>query len=277
MKSMTYKTVPGFFLQDDLNADPVAIGAVPPRFGLIDESPDRWHNLYVKLGALIEEGRSTGKMYKLVLFGRHGQGWHNVAEEKYGTVAWDEYWAKQNGDDELTWGPDPDLTPLGEEQAVEANKVWKQELENGRMTLPGVLYSSPMTRAIHTNQITFSGIDTKRVLILENCREEYGEHTCDKRHPRSFIADKFREFDIEDGFTEEDELYQQDARETFEHAVGRAKAVLDRMFTVDNEALFVSVTAHSGIINAFLGAVGRPRYALPTGGVIPVVVEASEL
>ena len=26
--------------------------------------------------------------YKLLIFGRHGQGFHNVAEDKYGTVSW---------------------------------------------------------------------------------------------------------------------------------------------------------------------------------------------
>jgi hypothetical protein len=27
--------------------------------------------------------------YKLLILGRHGQGFHNVAETKYGTVSWD--------------------------------------------------------------------------------------------------------------------------------------------------------------------------------------------
>jgi hypothetical protein len=30
------------------------------------------------------------------------QGYHNVAETKYGTPEWDRYWSKLNGDDEMT-------------------------------------------------------------------------------------------------------------------------------------------------------------------------------
>jgi hypothetical protein len=31
----------------------------------------------------------AGEQYKLLYFGRHGEGEHNVAEAKYGTEAWD--------------------------------------------------------------------------------------------------------------------------------------------------------------------------------------------
>ena len=31
----------------------------------------------------------TGAAYKVLFLGRHGQGWHNVAESKYGTPEWD--------------------------------------------------------------------------------------------------------------------------------------------------------------------------------------------
>jgi hypothetical protein len=35
--------------------------------------------------------KESGKdvQYKVIYLGRHGQGWHNVAEEKYGSEAWD--------------------------------------------------------------------------------------------------------------------------------------------------------------------------------------------
>jgi hypothetical protein len=30
-----------------------------------------------------------GTLYKLLYIGRHGEGWHNLAERKYGRQAWD--------------------------------------------------------------------------------------------------------------------------------------------------------------------------------------------
>ncbi|KAJ7644855.1 histidine phosphatase superfamily [Roridomyces roridus] len=274
MSTFSYQTIPGFFAQDDRLADPIAIGAVPPRFGLIDESETRWSSLLDKLREL--NGADDTASYKLVFFGRHGQGYHNVAESKYGTDAWDDYWAMLYGDGETTWGPDPELTTLGKAQAATAHAVWVQErAASTPIPLPETQYCSPMTRALDTHMITFEGVTTIRALVLENCREEYGAHTCDQRKTRTQIAGAFPSVDIEPGLTEVDELWTA-KRETFEHVVRRARAVLDRIFgEVDGEALFVSVTAHGGIINAFLNVLGRERYPLPTGGVLPVVIKAT--
>ncbi|KAJ7480744.1 histidine phosphatase superfamily [Mycena latifolia] len=268
----SYEAVPGFFAQDDVLADPNAVGAVPARFGLLDSSDARWSNLTAKLGEL--NASANNASYKLVFFGRHGQGYHNVGEAKYGTKAWDDYWAMLNGDGELTWGPDPELTAIGKDQAANANKLWKEEL-GFSIPLPERLYCSPMTRAMQTCAITFTDVSSKRAMILENCREEYGMHTCDKRNTLTYISDTFPQFDIEAGFTEEDELFEAESRETFEHVSARAQKVLDRIFSDDQDATFVSITAHGGIINGFLHAMGRPRYPLPTGGILPVVVKAT--
>lgn len=35
------------------------------------------------------EQAGDGETFKVLFLGRHGQGWHNVAESKYGTHAWD--------------------------------------------------------------------------------------------------------------------------------------------------------------------------------------------
>jgi hypothetical protein len=37
----------------------------------------------------LEAAKKEGESYKVLFLGRHGQGWHNVAEAKYGTKAWD--------------------------------------------------------------------------------------------------------------------------------------------------------------------------------------------
>ncbi|KAF7325096.1 F-box domain-containing protein [Mycena kentingensis (nom. inval.)] len=94
---MKYEATPGYFAQDAPDAVPATIGAVPARFGLLDDSEGRWENLLEKLRHLNGAGEAS---YKLVIFGRHGQGFHNVAEEKYGTKAWDDHWAMLDGDGE---------------------------------------------------------------------------------------------------------------------------------------------------------------------------------
>ena len=97
------------------------------------------------------------------------------------------YWSKLNGDGEIVWGreflqlsncidslikgnpsADPELTALGESQAVAAHEAWKSELEFG-LPIPGRLYCSPLTRALHTYEITFDGIlpDDKHPVVLE--------------------------------------------------------------------------------------------------------------
>ncbi|KAI3616831.1 phosphoglycerate mutase [Moniliophthora roreri] len=266
--AFTYTTVPGFFIQDNATT----AEAVPPRFGLIDDSDNRWDTLRAEIDRLNCEAEE-GTSYKVVIFGRHGQGFHNVAESKYGTQAWDDYWSKLNGDGELVWGPDAKLTPLGENQARAVNRAWKTELAFN-IPLPRRRYCSPMTRALSTYILTFEDIPLEcRPLVLENCREVYGVHTCDKRRSRTYISTTFPQFDIEEGFTEEDQLWTPDERETDEHVALRAKAVLDVIFENDGET-FISVTGHSGIINGFNAAVGRPSFSLQTGGVLPMIIKA---
>jgi len=149
-----------------------------------------------------------------------------------------------------------------------AHNSWKAELAFG-LPLPEKFYCSPMTRALRTHTIIFNGIvgETPKTVILENCREEYGEHTCDKRKNRSFIQSEFPQFELADSFTEQDQLWTTD-RELKEHVTSRAKDVLDRIFNADVEQ------SHGGIINAFLRVIGRQDHVLPTGGLLPVVIKS---
>lgn len=63
---------------------------------------------------------------------------------------------------------DPELTALGESQAVAAHETWKSEFEFG-LPIPGQLYCSPLTRALQTYEITFHGIlpNDKHPVVLE--------------------------------------------------------------------------------------------------------------
>ncbi|KAG5641717.1 hypothetical protein DXG03_004404, partial [Asterophora parasitica] len=186
------------------------------------------------------------------------------------------YWSKLNGDGEIVWGPDPELTDLGKSQAAVAHDAWKSERKTG-IPLPGKFYVSPLTRALKTLEITFTGLLPKYIIakptVLENAREVYGVHTCDKRRTRTYIRKTFPQFNIEHGFSENDPLWEADVRETDAHIAGRAKKILDLVFQNDRD-IFISVTGHGGIINGFLASVGRPRYGLATGGILPVVIKA---
>ena len=86
--------------------------------------------------------------------------------------AWDEHWSKLNGDTDISWGPDPLLTPLGELQAQQARNAWKAELPLG-VPVPQRWYSSPLKRALDTWKITFDSDEglfgKKQVTILEVC------------------------------------------------------------------------------------------------------------
>lgn len=109
-------------------------------------------------------------------------------------------------------------------------------------------------------------------------------HTCDKRNTRTYIATSYPHFNIEEGFTELDELWSPTIRESNAQVTERARKVLDLVFQNDIDALckmnsvrfkrnviqsilaVISITAHSGFIRAFLAAAGRPDILVPTGG-----------
>ncbi|KAI6148051.1 histidine phosphatase superfamily [Pisolithus tinctorius] len=270
----TYETVVGYFSQDDPKLAGGWIDPLPPRFGLIDGSPESWCKFIASIQQLNIEAPSHVQ-YKVFFLGRHGEGYHNVAEEKYGKKAWDDYWSKLNGDGDLTWGPDPDLTSRGEGQADQANEAWKTEVLHG-LPFPEKLYCSPLTRTIRTSQRTFKDInaDGRKTTIVENIREIIGVHTCDKRRTRTYINQTFPEYSIEDGFAEEDELWRPDIRETEADVDVRVKAALDMIFENDKEQ-FISITTHGGFFGSFLRVTNHQLVYLPTGGVMPTVVKAT--
>ncbi|KAL5482298.1 PMU1 [Sanghuangporus weigelae] len=272
MPGRIYESVTGFFIQDKGYDSSIAI---PPRFGLLDATDHRWSNTTNRIKELNKKAE-PGVAYKLIIAGRHGQGFHNLAELKYGTERWNAYWAKLDGDGEIVWGPDPLLTDLGEEQARDANVAWVQERAAG-LPSPDGLYCSPMTRALRTCELTFANLvdfSEQHPLILENAREIYGVHSCDMRCSRSYIRAKFPAFDIEEDFTEEDQLYDPNVRETYTHVAERAHSVLDRIFK-DNKGSLISITAHSGFIRGLVAATKHATVELQTGGILPMIVKGT--
>ncbi|KAF9226835.1 phosphoglycerate mutase-like protein [Gyrodon lividus] len=279
MGTNTYTTVTQYFIQDDPKASEQDFGGVlitiPPRFGLKDDSDDRWQKFKREIERLNSSALATTQ-YKVIFLGRHGQGYHNVAIAKYSIEEWYGCWTKLDGHGGLVWGPDPELTELGLEQARDAHRAWKKEL-GSKIPLPQRLYSSPLRRAIKTHQLTFEGLlgPDLKTTIVENIREKNGVSTCDKRRGRSEIQKDFPEYLWEDGFTEEDETWDPEIRETPEELECRATKVLDMIFDEDKEQ-FISITSHHGFIDAFLRVCHHRPWDLPTGGIIPVVVKADK-
>ncbi|KAJ5566168.1 hypothetical protein N7535_007806, partial [Penicillium sp. DV-2018c] len=273
--------VPGYFFQDDPTTDPDTFDYVKSNFGLIPQQYDQEpttaqsSSQWQRFAAHIQRLNAANKTQKLkVLFlGRHGEGVHNVAERKYGTKLWDEYWSLQDGDEESNW-VDARLTSQGRHQAEIANAAWKQQIEAG-IPLPERYYVSPLNRCLETARITFTGILQRpfQPVIKELLRETMGQHTCDRRSRASEIAEEFPEYRFEDGFEEEDLLWDAEVRESDEQRNQRLRCLLDGIFAeVGDESTFISLTAHSGAITSVLEVVGHRRFALATGAVIPVVV-----
>lgn len=272
----TFEIVPGYFKQSDKDTDDTTYDNNKEHFG----RQKGWKEILSDLDEL-NSSAGADESYKVFFLARHGQGYHNVAHLKYGDEKWNEYWSKLYGDDELVWGPDPELTVLGLQQAAENNHQWKAEVEAGA-PIPTKFFSSPFRRSIDTLIGTWKDIveltDIKP-LILEDLRETIGVHTCDMRSTKTIIKNKYESlgFIIENGFQEEDVYWKKDYRESNAEQAIRINRSFQHIFSnTPKEDALVSVTSHSGSIRTQLMVLGHRSFAIGTGGMIPVFVKAKK-
>lgn len=146
---------------------------------------------------------------------------------------------------------------------------------------PERYYTSPLHRCLATASITFSGIalpDSRPFapVVKELSRETIGVHTCDRRSSRTYIEKEFPSYTIEPGFTEHDELWTPDERESDLAKDSRMKRFLDDIYTHD-KSTYISVTSHSGSIASILRVVGHREFRLRTGTVIPILIRAERV
>ncbi|KAE8348827.1 histidine phosphatase superfamily [Aspergillus coremiiformis] len=285
---VNYTTVTGYFLQDEATTDPSTFDFTSTNFGLINrtypidnkktKNRTPWERFYHQVVEL--NRRSPPNVdYKVLFLGRHGEGWHNAAEEYYGTPAWNCYWSLLDGNGTATWC-DADLTDSGIKQAQIAHNFWQNQLNSQHIHPPDSYFVSPLTRTLRTANITFSGLRLLpgstpfRPLIKEYLREGISLHTCDQRRNRTYIHSLFPTWPIERGFTETDELWNGVTAETSAAEDFRSKAALDSIFKANDTGLFVSVTSHSGEIGSLLRVLKHRTFQLSTGAVIPVLVRA---
>ncbi|KAH7101054.1 phosphoglycerate mutase-like protein [Auriculariales sp. MPI-PUGE-AT-0066] len=264
-RNFNYRLITGVFVQDNVAHVP-STEQILPKFGLIgDEWPD--------IDAL-NANAAAGINYKLIFAGRHGQGFHNVAERNYPTDEWERHWSRINTDGELVWGPDALLTELGVEQAKHAASQWATYTG----PRPALYLCSPLRRTLHTFSLTFKGSDVV-ARVREGVRERVTGHTCDYRSKvselKSFAATIEGEGNVFD-WSEFDGIEEDPSAgtfETYEERDARVKVALDTIFANEN-ANVVSITTHAGFIRGLDAVLGRPDSVLPTGGIAPFLVEA---
>ena len=216
--------------------------------------------------------------YKLLFLGRHGEGYHNVAEKFYGRTAWDCYFSALDGNGSITWS-DAHLTPTGKDQAQSNRDFWEEQMQDQKVPAPDSYYVSPLDRCLETAQLTFSRLDLPaskpfKPTVKELLREANGIHTCDRRSSRSYISSTYPSCTIEPGFAEVDPLWLPDLRESDSALTLRLKTLFDDIFTTDGRSTFTSLTSHSGAIAGALRAVGHREFRLKTGAIIPILVKA---
>lgn len=83
---------------------------------------------------------------------------------------------------------------------------------------------------------------------------------------------------IEEGFAENDEMYDAELRESDSARDKRFRDLMQDIFSTDEDKIFLSLTAHSGAITSLLNVFGHRRFSpLETGGVIPVFVRGERV
>ncbi|KAI6248211.1 putative phosphoglycerate mutase [Erysiphe necator] len=284
-------TVAGYFQQDDPGTDAASFDFTKNNFGLIKRSyendalfdPDlkmtQWQRFEAEVFHLNSRSGPNTK-YKVLYMGRHGEGYHNIAESFYGTKAWDCYWSRQNGNETMSW-LDAELSPLGVSQAQSAHKFWAEMIEVEKIPIPEVYYVSPLLRCQQTAWNTFSGLNLPidkpfKPVIKELLRECIGAHKCDMRSPKSKIQARYPDWVFENGFSETDKLWSSILRETDEAIDQRTKIVLDDILLNDKHT-FISISSHSGQIGSALRVLGHREFKLSTGQAIPVLVKINKI
>lgn len=274
-----FEVVPGQFRQLDTATDDTQFNYLTSQMGV----QTLWPEVLDTLDKLNKEA-DEDTVYKVLYLARHGQGYHNKAHLHFGDDAWNETWLKLDGDGQWTWGPDPELTELGQAQARDNRDGWKQVIDAvGTRVVPHKFYLLPLRRSADTLVLTWGDLvdfHEAKPQIREGLREQMGVHTCDKRSPRAVIAAKYtpQGFEIEPGFAEEDIYYKDDYRETIAEQAVRMYGAFNQIFDETRRSeLIVAVTTHLGAIRTQLLLLGHRQFAVGTGGSIPVFVKATRV
>ncbi|KAI0164378.1 phosphoglycerate mutase-like protein [Hypoxylon sp. FL1284] len=284
-RTFAYRVVSGYFCHDDEETGPGYRAKTRPDLGLINRTyetdavfdPAGNKTQWERLVYFVEHQNRLGQgkvQYKLIILIRHGQGYHNVKEAQVGRQAWDAQWSRLEGDGNTSWS-DARLTQAGREQAEALNVFWRQSIQNKTIPVPERYYTSPLARCLETTRIAYSGLPGTefKPIVKEKLRERNGEHTCDRRNTRSWIASSYPEYDIEAGFAENDEEWKPDHRETEGEIASRVKQLLDDVFTHEEKTI-ISFTGHSGLTRALYSVTNHRNVWVAAGAMVPLLIRA---
>ena len=308
-----YITLTGYFIQDDPLTDAAQFNFLTTNFGLIDRFYDsdpslpnngadlsQWKRFEHHISSLNRNAQNPGEEaagaasgYVLFFLARHGNGYHNIAERYYGSVAWDCHFSALDGDPEgiMVWS-DAHLSKEGQRQAREVNAFWKSQTsaQNGgqNMSLPELYLVSPLDRTLETARLSFKDLGPRTdgeidAVVVEKIREGTGIHTCDRRSGLQYIREHFPTYnvDLDPHLGEEDEFWFADKREPETALTARLQSFFDELFSshdiMGENVERVSITSHSGAIGAMMRVLGHRQFSLGTGAVIPVFVKVDRI
>lgn len=189
-------------------------------------------------------------------------------------------WSHLDGDGQIVWA-DAQLNGDGIKQAETLGQFWSDAVSNEMIPLHGPIYTSPLARCLETTRLVFAKIFEERraqfrPIVKELLREMLTDHTCDRRSTRSWIEEKYPNYVIEPGFSEEDKLWTGGRWETMDEHTARKQRVLEDIFSTD-EHTFVGLTVHSYAISAILRVVGLTEFRVREGSSIALLVRAEKV
>ncbi|KAK0753692.1 histidine phosphatase superfamily [Schizothecium vesticola] len=286
-----FSVVPGYFIDNVAAAKdcPGSKLTTRPNLGLVerlyesDDAASAPKSSWVRFCQHVEtlnRDSAPGESFKILFITRHGLSVHNAVMERVGNAAWNIHWSHLEGDGNLSW-VDAKLTRDGIRLAQSLGELWFNWVESSGIPLPGRIYTSPLARCLETTKLVYSAVMTEhgdefRPIVKELLRERLTDHTCDKRSSRSWIAENYPNFVLEEGFAEADDLWRADRCETNAQHVARKQQLLEDIFTND-ASYFISLTTHSYAISSILEATGAPHFRVCEGAIFPLFVKGARL
>eukprot|EP00009_Paramoeba_aestuarina_P003911 CAMPEP_0201524486 /NCGR_PEP_ID=MMETSP0161_2-20130828/22675_1 /ASSEMBLY_ACC=CAM_ASM_000251 /TAXON_ID=180227 /ORGANISM="Neoparamoeba aestuarina, Strain SoJaBio B1-5/56/2" /LENGTH=250 /DNA_ID=CAMNT_0047923905 /DNA_START=54 /DNA_END=806 /DNA_ORIENTATION=+ len=179
-----------------------------------------------------EKIKAKSSQVKYIAFVRHGQGEHNLAAHDIGRHIYllPEY-------------TDAKLTELGKSQASEL-RPFADTLKIEKV------FVSPLCRALETATLAF-GTSTPYYCV-EEIREQYGKHFCDKRRNVSVLKEEFGHVDFS-SLSDADPWFTEE-RETKAHVISRTDKVLNDFLMKDEKERLALVGHSSFLLSLFNSA-----------------------
>jgi broad specificity phosphatase PhoE len=173
---------------------------------------------------------------------------------------------------------DARLTGDGIRLARHLGAFWVDWADTVGVPLPETLYTSPLARCLETTKLVYTPVMAHhgralRPVVKELLRERLTDYTCDKRSSRSWIAENYPEYVLDQDFEMDDPLWRHDRYETDQEHVARKRRLLEDIFANDTSTV-VSLTTHSYAISAILELIGAPHFRVSEGAIIPLLVRA---